>query len=50
MSQPIVVDTDLTPESLLTLAAEVYQGLTESEIVAIEEIALDRRTFFENQP
>lgn len=46
----LVVDTDLTPESLLTLAAEVYQGLTESEIGAIEEIALDRRTFFEKQP
>ena len=46
----LVVDTDPSPEHMLTLAAAVYHGLTEAEIAAIEAVALDRRTFFEDRP
>lgn len=35
-----------TPEDLLNLAAEVYEGLSKEEIDEIEHIALDRHDFF----
>lgn len=35
-----------SPEELLSLAAEVYQGLSNKDIDEIERIALDRHDFF----
>jgi predicted DNA-binding antitoxin AbrB/MazE fold protein len=35
-----------TPDDILTLAAKVYDGLTDTEIAAVEKIALDRSSFF----
>ncbi len=31
---------------ILRLAARVYEGLTEQQVLEIEQIALDRRSFF----
>jgi len=43
----LVVETvNPTPEDLLALAAQVYEGLSSEQVDAIEEIALDRRDFF----
>lgn len=42
----ITVDTEATPDDVLALAEQVYAGLSEKEIDAIERIALDRDTFF----
>lgn len=44
----LIVETtsDLTPEELLELAAQVYQGLSAEQIDEIEQIALNRRDFF----
>ncbi len=42
----ITVETDVTPDDVLALAEQVYAGLSEEEIDAIERIALDRGTFF----
>ena len=39
-----------SPEDLLVLAAQVYQGLSESLIDDIERIALSRRAFFGEGP
>lgn len=41
----ITVDDQPEPEAL-RLAARVYEGLSETEIGEIEEIALDRKRFF----
>ena len=38
---------DATPEELLKLAAQVYQGLSDSQIHEIEAIALNRPDFFQ---
>ncbi len=35
-----------TPEEILSLAAEVYAGLSAQEVQDVEEIALDRSQFF----
>jgi predicted DNA-binding antitoxin AbrB/MazE fold protein len=35
---------------ILDLAADVYAGLSAEEVLAVEEIALDRRDFFGNSP
>lgn len=37
---------EATPEELLKLAAEVYQGLSDKQIHEIEAIALNRTDFF----
>lgn len=44
----LIVETtsDPTPEELLELAAQVYQGLSAEQIDEIEQIALNRRDFF----
>ncbi len=43
----LIVDFPVeTPEELLGLAAEVYQGLSNEDIDEIEKIALDRQDFF----
>lgn len=41
----LVVETD-TPEDILGLAAEVYEGLSEQDMNDVEQIALDRSSFF----
>lgn len=38
--------TELAPDDMLELAAQVYQGLSEQDIDEVEEVALDRRHFF----
>ncbi|GAB4278516.1 MAG: hypothetical protein Fur0025_05160 [Oscillatoriaceae cyanobacterium] len=47
----LIVETtsSLSPEDLLNLAAQVYEGLSDEEIQDIEEIARDRRNFFESK-
>ena len=44
----LVVETPSkeSPEDLLELAAQVYQGLSDKQIDEIEGIALDRHDFF----
>ncbi len=44
----ITVETEATPDDVLALAEQVYAGLSDEEIEAIERIALDRRVFFGN--
>ena len=41
----ITVDDECEPEAL-RLAVSVYDGLSDHEIDEVEQIALDRRTFF----
>lgn len=42
----LVVETDASPADMLNLAAQVYDGLSEEDINAVEQIALDRSHFF----
>ncbi len=44
----LMVETNLewTPEDMLNLAAQVYQGLATEQVDEIEQIALNRRNFF----
>ena len=39
-----------SPEDLLALASQVYEGLPESLVDDIEKIALSRRVFFGERP
>ena len=39
-------DKKLSPEEMLELASQVYEGLSEEDIAEIETIALDRSNFF----
>ena len=39
-------DSTLTPEEMLQLAAQVYEGLSEQDIEEIEQIACKRSDFF----
>ncbi|MDF5713911.1 MAG: antitoxin family protein [Rhizonema sp. NSF051] len=50
-SVQLIVDTTnpLTPQEMLQLAAEVYEGLSETDVDQIEEIALKRDYFFTNR-
>ncbi len=41
-----VTDKKLSPEEMLSLAGQVYEGLSETDIDEIEKIALDRSNFF----
>lgn len=41
-----VKNKKLSPEEMLKLASQVYEGLSEDEIEEIEKIALDRSNFF----
>ena len=36
----------LSPEEMLKLASQVYEGLSDEDIAEIERIALDRSNFF----
>jgi hypothetical protein len=40
----------LGPDDILAIAASVYQGLTEPEIYAIQQIANDRQNFMAPLP
>lgn len=39
-------DKRLSPDEMLKLASQVYEGLSEEDINEIEQIALDRSNFF----
>ena len=39
-------DKKLSPDEMLKLASQVYEGLSEEDINEIERIALDRSSFF----
>ena len=39
-------DRKLSPDEMLKLASQVYDGLSEEDINEIERIALDRSSFF----
>lgn len=41
--------TPFTPQEMLKLAAEVYEGLLETDIDEVEEVALKRDNFFADQ-
>lgn len=41
-----VKEKKLSPDEMLELAGQVYEGLSEQEIEEIERIALDRSNFF----
>ncbi len=42
----IIKNKKLSPEEMLELASQVYEGLSEEDINEIERIALDRSNFF----
>ena len=44
----IIEPTAEPSEELLDLAAQVYEGLSDDAVEAVEQIALDRREFFKN--
>lgn len=41
-----ISEKKLSPEEMLKLASQVYEGLSEEDIAEIERIALDRSNFF----
>jgi len=43
----LLIEPALSPEEMTSLAASVYEGLSEEEINAVERIALDRSNFFD---
>lgn len=45
----LTVETGGTPDDVLALAEQVYDGLSEEEIDDVERISLDRRMFFGNR-
>ncbi len=42
----IIKDKRLSPDEMLKLAGQVYEGLSEKDIEEVERIALDRSNFF----
>ncbi len=46
MVELTVKNKKLSPEEMLKLASQVYEGLSEEDIEEIEKIALDRSNFF----
>jgi predicted DNA-binding antitoxin AbrB/MazE fold protein len=42
----LVIETDESPETILALAADVYEGLSPQDITEVEQIALQRQDFF----
>ncbi len=42
----LTVETEGTPDDVLVLAGQVYDGLSDEEIEDVERISLDRRGFF----
>lgn len=46
----LIVETAVeSPEDLLNLATQVYEGLSDEEVAEIERIALERNEFFPNR-
>jgi predicted DNA-binding antitoxin AbrB/MazE fold protein len=45
----LVVETAETPDSILALAAGVYEGLSPQDVAEVEQIALRRQGFFGDQ-
>ena len=45
----IETPSEESPEDLLELAGQVYDGLSDSQIEEIEQIALDRQDFFKDR-
>lgn len=41
-----IKDKTLSPDEMLKLASQVYEGLSEEDVNEIERIALDRSSFF----
>lgn len=41
-----IVLESVTPEEILRVASQVYEGLTDAEIDEVEKIAFDRSNFF----
>jgi predicted DNA-binding antitoxin AbrB/MazE fold protein len=46
----LVVETEESPDAILALAASVYTGLSPQDITEVEQIALQRRNFFGDDP
>ena len=46
----IVVESENAPADVLTLLTQVYAGLSDEDIDAVEQIALDRACFFTLPP
>ncbi|MGH9948150.1 MAG: antitoxin family protein [Pyrinomonadaceae bacterium] len=46
MVEITIRDKKLSPDQMLELAGQVYEGLSEDDIDEIERIALDRSNFF----
>ncbi len=44
--QRVRISVEMEPDDMIALTEEVYAGLSEEEIEAIEKISLDRRSFF----
>jgi hypothetical protein len=42
----LVVETEVSPDTILALATSVYAGLSPQDIMDIEKIALQRQDFF----
>lgn len=42
----LVVETDVSPDAILALAASVYDGFSPQDITDVEQIALQRQDFF----
>ncbi|MBA2669850.1 MAG: antitoxin family protein [Gemmatimonadetes bacterium] len=42
----LTVETEVTPGDVLALAEQVYAGLSDEEVDDVDQIALDRRSFF----
>ena len=42
----LVVETEASSDTILALAASVYDGLSPHDITEVEQIALQRRDFF----
>ncbi len=42
----LVVETEVSPDTILALAASVYAGLSPQDIMDVEKLALQRQDFF----
>lgn len=41
-----IIEKKLSPEEMLKLASQIYEGLSDEDIAEVERIALDRSNFF----
>lgn len=49
MVEITIKDKRLSPDEMLKLAGEVYEGLSDEDVKEIEQIALDRSNFFSDK-